>query len=129
VLSSGREVRKLRSRRGSALVTGLTGGFFSGLTGVGGGTIMVPLLTGLLGLSQHRAHGTSLAIVIFVGAAGLLGYWITENVDWGLAGWLAIGGAVGAYAGARTMIRIPERSLRLIFGLFLLGAAVRMFLT
>ena len=90
---------------------------------------MVPLLTGLLGLSQHRAHGTSLAIVVFVGAAGLLGYWITENIDWGLAGWLAIGGAVGAYAGARMMIRIPERSLRLIFGLFLLGAAIRMFIT
>jgi hypothetical protein len=129
VLSSVGEVRKLRSRRGSALVTGLVGGFFSGLTGVGGGAIMVPLLTGLLGLNQHRAHGTSLAIVVFVGTAGLLGYWITENVNWELAGWLALGGATGAYAGARTMVRIPERSLRLIFGLFLLGVAVRMFLT
>ncbi len=90
---------------------------------------MVPLLTGLLKLPQHRAHGTSLAIVIFVGTSGLLGYWLTENIDWRLAGWLAIGGAAGAFAGARTMIRIPERSLRLIFGLFLLGAAVRMFIT
>ena len=90
---------------------------------------MVPLLTGLLKLPQHLAHGTSLAIVIFVGTAGLLGYWLTENIDWDLAAWLAIGGAVGAYGGARTMIRIPERSLRLIFGLFLLGVAVRMFIT
>jgi uncharacterized membrane protein YfcA len=90
---------------------------------------MVPLLTGWLKLTQHRAHGTSLAIVIFVGAAGFLGYWIRENIDWDLAGWLAIGGAVGAYAGARTMVQIPERQLRLIFGVFLLAAAVRMFIT
>ena len=110
-------------------MTGLIGGFFSGLTGVGGGAIMVPLLTGWLKLSQHRAHGTSLAIVIFVGTAGLLGYWVREHIDWSLAGWLAIGGAVGAYGGARTMVRIPERQLRLIFGIFLLGAAIRMFIT
>jgi uncharacterized membrane protein YfcA len=96
---------------------------------VGGGAIMVPLLTGWLKLSQHRAHGTSLAIVIFVGTAGLLGYWLTKNIDWSLAGWLAIGGAIGAYAGARTMVRIPERQLRLLFGIFLLGAAIRMFIT
>lgn len=89
---------------------------------------MVPLLTGWLKLSQHRAHGTSLAIVIFVGTAGFLGYWVKENIDWGLAGWLAIGGAVGAYGGARTMVRIPERQLRLIFGVFLFGAAIRMFI-
>jgi hypothetical protein len=87
---------------------------------------MVPLLTGLQRLPQHVAHGTSLAIVIFVGTAGLGGYWLTENVDWPLALWLAVGSTGGAYLGARTMVRIPERSLRLIFGLFLLSVAIRM---
>jgi uncharacterized membrane protein YfcA len=90
---------------------------------------MVPLLTGLQGLSQHRAHGTSLAIVVFVGAAGLTGYWLTENVAWDLVIWLTLGSMVGSYLGARTMVRIPERSLRLIFGLFLLAVAVRMFIS
>ena len=105
----------------------MVGGFFSGLTGVGGGAIMVPLLTGLLRLPQRLAHGTSLAIVVFVGSAGLAGYWLAGNVDWSLALWLAIGSVGGAYLGAVTMARIPERSLRLIFGLFLLAMAVRMF--
>lgn len=90
---------------------------------------MVPLLTGLVGLSQHKAHGTSLAIVIFVALAGLAGYWASDNVDWGLAGWVALGGAAGAYFGAVTMSRLAPRMLRLVFGLFLLSVAVRMFVT
>jgi len=88
---------------------------------------MVPLLAGLLKLPQHRAHGTSLAIVIFVGSAGLIGYWINKNVNWNLALYIAIGASLGAYAGAMTMTRLAPWSLRLVFGLFLLTAAVRMF--
>lgn len=107
-------------------MTGIAGGFLSGLTGVGGGVVMVPLLTGLQKMPQHRAHGTSLAIVIFVGTAGLIGYWFTENVNWSLVPWLAAGGGVGAYVGAITMSRIAPRSLRLIFGVFLFGVGIRM---
>ncbi|TAK61977.1 MAG: hypothetical protein EPO22_07900, partial [Dehalococcoidia bacterium] len=51
------------SREVRSVLTGVAGGAFSGLTGVGGGAVMVPLLTGPLRLSQHRAHGTSLAII------------------------------------------------------------------
>ena len=90
---------------------------------------MVPLLTSWLGLPQHLAHGTSLAIVVFVASAGLAGYWLTGNVDWTLAGWVALGGAVGAYLGAITMARFTPRLLRLVFGVFLLSVAFRMFIT
>jgi len=96
---------------------------------VGGGTIMVPLLRRLHGLPQHVAHGTSLAIVIFVGTAGLAGYWLNDNVDWSLALWLAIGSALGAYFGAVTMSRLAPRALQLVFGLFLLTVGIRMFIT
>ena len=89
---------------------------------------MVPLLTSLQKLPQHRAHGTSLGIVIFVGTAGLIGYWVNENVDWSLVLYLSIGSALGAYFGAVTMSRLAPRSLRLLFGVFLLTVAVRMFL-
>lgn len=89
---------------------------------------MVPLLTSLMRLPQHLAHGTSLAIVIFVGTAGVAGYWRNENVDWDIALWLAIGSAFGAYLGATTMARLAPRPLRLIFGLFLMSVAVRMFI-
>ena len=90
---------------------------------------MVPLLTTFLRLPQRIAHGTSLAIVTFVGGAGLAGYWLTENVDWRLALLLAVGAVGGGFLGAATMVRVPERSLRLIFGLFLLAVAVRMLIT
>ena len=58
----------------SPCALGVLGGTFSGLTGVGGGAVIVPLLTGRIGLSQHRAHGTSLAIIMFVAAVGALPY-------------------------------------------------------
>ena len=123
------EVQKLRRQQTrSAAVTGVAGGFFSGLTGVGGGAIMVPLLRRFQGLSQHSAHGTSLAIVIFVGTAGAISYWLNDNVDWSVAAWLGIGGALGAYVGAVTMNRLAPRSLQLVFGIFLLTVAIRMFI-
>lgn len=89
---------------------------------------MVPLLRRFQGLSQHSAHGTSLAIVIFVGTAGAVSYALNDNVDWSLAGWLGIGGALGAYFGAVTMNKLAPRSLQLVFGVFLLTVAVRMFI-
>ncbi len=89
---------------------------------------MVPLLTGLLKLPQHKAHGTSLAIVIFVASAGLVGYWITDNIDWSIALWIGLGSVSGVYLGARVMSKISPRILRLIFGVFLLSVAVRMFI-
>ena len=107
----------------------MAGGFAGGLLGVGGGAIYVPAMVLLLDEQQHLAQGASLAaIIVFVGSASFVGYWLADNVDWSLALWLAIGSVGGAYLGAVTMARIPERSLRLIFGLFLLAMAVRMFI-
>jgi len=108
-------------------VTGVAAGFFSGLTGVGGGIVMVPLLTSRLRLSQHRAHATSLTIAVFVASAGVVGYWLRDHIEWGLVLWLALGGAIGAFLGATTMTRVPERQLRGLFGAFMLVVAVRLF--
>ena len=118
---------QLAPNRGKTVATGLAGGFFSGLTGAGGGVVMVPLLTTLLKMPQHLAHGTSLVIVIFVASAGLIGYGSTNNVEWSLAVWLAMGSATGAYVGAVAMSRIAPRALRFVFGLFLVSVAIRMF--
>lgn len=108
-----------------AVLTGVAGGTFSGLTGVGGGAVMVPLLTGRLHLSQHRAHGTSLAIITFIAVAGVAGYWRSGNIDWPLVFALVPGAVVGVLAGARMMVRVPALQLRLLFGAFLFVVAFR----
>jgi uncharacterized membrane protein YfcA len=106
--------------------TGAIGGFASGLTGIGGGTVMVPLLTGFLRVPQHRAHATSLVIVIFAAGAALVLYVSRGDVDWAMAAAVAIGGSVGGQIGARAMHRVPELKLRAIFALFLLAVGVRL---
>lgn len=108
-----------------SVVTGVAGGAFSGLTGVGGGAVMVPMLVGWLKLSQHRAHGTSLAIIMFVAISGVAGYWHAGNIDWRLVFALSPGAVIGVYVGAKAMVRVPALQLRLLFGVFLLFVAFR----
>jgi uncharacterized membrane protein YfcA len=118
--------RRSGMQRGRAIFTGGVGGFVSGLTGIGGGTVMVPLLTGLLGMTQRRAHATSLVIVIFAALAAVTQYLARDEVDWGLAAALTVGAVVGAQIGARTMHRVPDRSLRMVFATFLLFVGLRL---
>ena len=86
---------------------------------------MVPLLTGPLRLSQHRAHGTSLAIIMFVAVSGVVGYARAGNIDWQLVSTLAPGAVLGVVAGAKAMVKVPAVQLRLLFGAFLFFVAFR----
>ncbi|MEX1078449.1 MAG: sulfite exporter TauE/SafE family protein [Homoserinimonas sp.] len=106
---------------------GLAVGFFSGLFGVGGGIILVPLLVLAVGLSQRLASGTSLAAVLPTAIAGLIGYSAGGNVDWVAGGVLAVGAVGGSLVGTWLLHVIPQRLLRWIFVVFLGGVAVRMF--
>jgi uncharacterized membrane protein YfcA len=109
-----------------AAITGAIGGFTSGMTGIGGGTVMVPLLTGYLKMTQHRAHATSLVIVIFAALSAVSQYLLRDQIEWGLAAAITVGAVVGAQIGARTMHSMPERKLRLVFAVFLLFIGIRL---
>ena len=111
---------------GRGVATGVIGGFVSGLTGIGGGTVMVPLLTGLLGVPQHRAHATSLVVVIFAATAALVLYVGRGDVDWAMAAAVAVGGIAGGQIGAHAMHYVPEARLRALFAIFLLAVGVRL---
>ena len=113
------------STRRTTFLTGFFGGGFAGLMGVGGGVVLVPLLTGVLKMNQHTAQGTSLVVVIFAAGTGLITYAFTGYVAWDFVGLLLCGSLIGAYLGARVVQRFPEDALRLIFGLFLLLLALR----
>lgn len=97
---------------------GAAAGMLAGLTGVGGGVFLVPLLVGVLAVTQHQAHGTSLAVIFPIALAGAITYVIRGHIDWVLALGLALGGLVGVVLGVRLMTRVPERQLRWIFGAF-----------
>jgi len=109
-----------------ATLTGLAAGLFSGLAGAGGGVILVPALVHLLRLEQHRAHATSMAVIVLVASVALARYGSVGHVAWALVPPLAMGGAVGGFLGARLMPKLPGRTLRLLFGVAMLAVAAAM---
>jgi uncharacterized membrane protein YfcA len=103
---------------------GLAGGLFSGLLGVGGGVVMVPLLVLWGGFGQRDAHAVSLGAIIPISAAGVLTFGAAGEIQVWEALALAAGAIAGAQAGARLLARVDERKLKLAFGVFMLIVAV-----
>jgi uncharacterized protein len=106
------------------LVIGIGGGLLSGLLGVGGGVIMVPLLVLWARYGQRDAHAISLGAIIPISIAGIATYGVAGKVHYWPALGLAIGAVVGARLGANLLARIDERLLKIVFGVFLVGVAV-----
>ena len=109
-------------------VIGLAAGLFGGLVGVGGGVIMIPLMVGLLGMSQHRAHGTSLVALVFTGISGAVVYFQKGSVDIVDSLLLAAAAIFTASAGARYAHALPQWKLKRGFGGFLLLVSLIMLL-
>lgn len=106
------------------VVVGFVAGISSGLFGIGGGTVMVPMLVLAASFDQHRAHATSLGAGVFLAAAGGVTYAIAGDVDLVAGGLLAAGALVGAPLGARIMDRVPEARLKVAFGALLVATSV-----
>ena len=106
------------------IAIGALGGALSGLLGVGGGIVMVPLLVLRARYGQRDAHAASLAAIIPISVAGIATYGIAGQVKIGPAIALAAGSVFGARMGARILARIDERLLKALFGAFLIGVAV-----
>ena len=102
---------------------GTVGGVFSGLFGVGGGTVIVPLLILWLGYETREATGTSLAAIVViatVAAALQAGYGNVDLVDGALVGVPAVGGVL---AGTALQQRVPVRWLSFLFAALLVAVA------
>jgi uncharacterized protein len=106
------------------LAIGLGGGLLSGLLGVGGGIVMVPLLVLWAAYSQRDAHAISLGAIIPISIAGIATYGVAGEVRYWQALGLAAGSIVGARIGAELLARIDERLLKIVFGTFLVAVAV-----
>jgi len=115
--------RRGRLGRGLAAI-GAVGGLLSGLLGVGGGVVMVPLLVLRAGYKQREAHAVSLGAIIPISLASVITYGAAGKVRVGYAVALALGSVFGARVGAGLLARIRERPLKLAFGLFLATVAI-----
>ncbi len=103
-------------------------GAFSGLFGVGGGTIIVPLLVLWLGYGQKEATGTSLAAIIVIGALAATAQAVYGNVDLWKGLLIAVPAVAGVITGTAVQQRISERAVALAFvALLLASAAVLIF--
>lgn len=98
---------------------GLAAGVISGALGVGGGIIMVPVLTAMLGMPLKRALGTSLVAIMALVIPGTIAHAAYGNVDWGISLVLVLGVMPGARIGALLALRAKDRNLRIAVAVFL----------
>ena len=110
-------------------VIGTVAGAFSGLFGVGGGTVIVPLLIFWFAYGERLATGTSLAAIVLIGALGTIaegGIYGNVHVVTGLM--LAIPAVLGVLMGTAIQQRIPQRAVSYLFAALLVGIAIELIL-
>jgi hypothetical protein len=109
------------------VILGLVAGVLSGVIGIGGGVIIVPVLVLLFGMSQHHAQGTTLALLIPpIGILAAWTYYKAGYVDLRVAALVAVGFFAGSFLGARLATHISDEVLEKIFGVALLLIALKM---
>jgi uncharacterized protein len=109
------------------IAIGSVAGILSGIFGIGGGIVIIPALVYILGFSQHRATGTSLAVLLPpIGIAAFLEYYRRGNVDIPSAVIIACTVLFGAWIGSLFSNRISDPVLRLSFGVLvvIMGVAL-----
>ena len=111
------------------LLIGLAAGIMSGFLGIGGGIIIIPALTMLLGYSQQQAQGTSLALLLPpIGILAVINYYKAGSMNLKAAAFMAITFIVGSYFSSKVAVQIPEQMLKKVFAAFLLFYSMKLFL-
>jgi uncharacterized protein len=106
------------------ILFGVLVGVFSGVMGLGGGSVMIPVMVLALAMTQQEAHGTSLAVMIPpVTLPAVIEYYRKGHVNLGVAGWMALGVLAGSFFGAWIATSLPKETLKLVFGFVLIYVA------
>ena len=109
------------------IVIGFLAGILSGIVGIGGGLIMIPMMILFLGLSQHQAQGTSLAVMLPpIGILAAMNYYKAGFIEWKFALIIATTFIIGGYFGSKFAVSVSAVVLQKIFGVVLLVAAIKM---
>ncbi|MFX0097476.1 MAG: sulfite exporter TauE/SafE family protein [Candidatus Hodarchaeota archaeon] len=109
-----------------SLVAGFFAGLIGGLLGLGGGTILVPVMVFICGMPMHIAVATSTFTIVIVGASGTIGHIIFGSLDIVLGVIVIVGSIIGSYLAPRIALSISPKKLKIIFGVFLLLVAIGM---
>jgi uncharacterized membrane protein YfcA len=120
----------VRSGKTIALGAGLSffGGLASGLLGIGGGLLVVPIMTFAMGMSIHLATATSMFTMIFTSISGVVQHYQASHINFESALLLALGAVFGAQVGAYTSKRISSKNLRRVFGIIVIVSGINMIL-
>lgn len=109
------------------VIIGIAAGIFSGLIGVGGGLIMIPLFVLFIGLNQHEAQGLSLAVMLPpVTLLAALNYHKAGAIDWKMALIVSSFFIIGGYIGSKFALKIDQQTLKKVFGIVILIVALKM---
>lgn len=109
------------------VLIGLMAGVFGGLFGIGGAVIMIPALVYFLGVDQHMAQGTSLAVLLPpIGLFAAWNYYKEGQVNIWFAVIIAISFMVGGYFGSKLALNLPEQLMKKIFAIFLILIALKL---
>ena len=107
------------------IVIGLAAGVLSGIFGIGGGVVIVPALIYLGGFTQHRATGTSLAVLLPpIGIGAMWEYYRHDNVNVPAAMVIAAAVFAGGWLGAMVANRVSGPYLRLAFSIFVISLGI-----
>lgn len=106
---------------------GILTGFMAGMLGIGGAIIMIPALVFIMGMTQHAAQGTSLAVMLPpIGVIAAYNYYKAGEVNIKFALILAVAFLAGSYFGSKLALNLPQPVLKKIFGFLLLLVAIKM---
>jgi uncharacterized membrane protein YfcA len=114
------------------ILIGLLAGILSGLVGVGGGIIMVPMFILFLGLNQYNAQGLSLAVMLPpVTFLAVYNYHKAGggSIDWKVALIVSLLFVIGGFIGSKIALQINQRTLKRIFGVLMLIVAIKLIFT
>lgn len=111
------------------LAVGLAAGFLSGLVGIGGGIIIVPVLVYFLGFTQHQAQGTTLFMFMLpIGILGVMNYHKQGYVDYKTALIICTTFILGSFFGSKLAISLDQKIVKQIFAVILVLLGIKMLL-
>ncbi|HRD38974.1 MAG TPA: sulfite exporter TauE/SafE family protein [Bacteroidia bacterium] len=109
------------------LLVGLLAGILSGMVGIGGGIIIVPVLVYFLQFSQHKAQGTTLFMFLLpIGILGVMNYYKAGYVDFKTAIIIGSTFVIGSYFGSKWSISLDQKTVKQIFGVIIVLLGLKM---